>query len=123
MRRLLLAAVLLLGACGSQLPPPPKTFRQDLVEAGVTYSTVAGLATAYAEQQRCGTPNAKPAPFCADAATVVTLGRANKAALATMQIAQALDGVNNPDAQAAALAAVQAALSDFSAMTSAAKGK
>jgi hypothetical protein len=111
------------SSASSPLPPPPKTYRQAVVEAGITYSTLARAATAYAQQKRCG-PEAPPPPLCADAETVVVLGRYSRAASSALTVAQQLDGVAvSADAQARALAAVEAALTDLSATTSTAKGK
>ena len=116
-------AAFALSGCGTTLPPKPQSYRQALVEAGVTYSSVARAATVYAQQPRCGTPAAKPPPLCADRDAVVVLGRASEAAQAALRVAEALDGTATPTAQDAALAAVTAALSDFDASTKAAKGK
>jgi len=123
---MLCGAALALSGCSSAnspLPPPPKTYRQAVVEAGVTYSTLARAATAYASQPRCGATAPKP-PLCADAATVVVLGRYSRAVNTALTVAEQLDNAAvGADAQTQALAGVQAALSDLSAATSAAKGQ
>ena len=122
MRKLLLVGLLALTACGAALPPPPKTYRQALVEAVVTYTAAAHAATVYAEQPRCGTAYAPPAPLCADRTVVVALGKASQAARAALQIAQSLDGIAAPEAQNRALTAVQTALTELAALTPAAEG-
>jgi len=122
MRKLLLVGLLALAACGTALPPPPKTYRQALVEAAVSYTTIAHAATVYAEQPRCGSVSAPPAPLCAERAVVVALGRASQAARAALQIAQSLDGIAAPEAQNRALIAVQTALTELAALTPAAEG-
>jgi len=122
MRKFLLIALLALTACGTALPPTPKTYRQALVEAAVSYTTIAHAATVYAEQPRCGATNAPPAPLCAERAVVVALGKASQSARAALRIAQSLDGIAAPDAQDRALTAVQTALAELSALTPAVKG-
>jgi len=122
MRKFLLAGLLALTACGTALPPPPKTYRQALVEAAVSYTAAAHAATVYAEQPRCGAAYAPPAPLCADRAVVVALGKASQAARAALHIAQSLDSIAAPEAQNRALTSVQAALAELSALTPAAEG-
>jgi len=122
MRKFLLVGLLALTACDTVLPPTPKTYRQALVEAAVTYTAAAHAATVYAEQPRCGTTHAPPAPLCADRTVVVALGKASQAARATLQVARSLDGIAAPEAQNRALTAVQAALTELSALTPAAEG-
>jgi len=122
MRKFLLVGLLALSACGTALPPPPKTYRQALVEAAVSYTAAAHAATVYAEQPRCGTAHAPPAPLCADRVVVVALGKASQAARAALRIAQSLDGIAAPDAQNRALTSVQTALTELAALTPAAEG-
>ena len=88
----------------------------------MSYTAAAHAATVYAEQPRCGTAHAPPAPLCADRTVVVALGKASQAAPAALQIAQSLDGIAAPEAQNQAITAVQTALDELAALTPAVKG-
>lgn len=109
--------LLALAACGSTLPPPPRSFSQAVVEAGLAYNAAASAAVTYARQPRCGTPEAKAPPLCADRNVVARMGTSSAAARSALRIAQdlALMPSATPAAQDAALANVTARVTELRA--------
>jgi hypothetical protein len=111
-----------LAACQTNPVPTPKTYRQAVLEAAITYSTVAHAAVSYGSQPRCSEKTLPP-PLCSEADVVVKLYQASLAARAALAIAVALDGKAEPSAQEKALEGLQATVNEFADMTKPLGGK
>ena len=122
MRKASLLMLLSVMACSTSPIPTPRTYRQGVLEAAITYSTVAHAAVSYGSQPRCSAKTLPP-PLCSETDVVVKLYQASLAAKAALAIAVALDGKAEPAAQEQALQGLQTAVSEFADMTKPLGGK
>lgn len=87
MKRLLIAAALLLAACGTTLPPSPQTPAQAVYLAEGNFTVALSVATKYKALPDCDKP---PAPIlCSKASVIADIQKAANTAWPLLQAAQA----------------------------------